>query len=278
LAIIYNPGAVLNYLVDQEEVVQEEEFVLSHTPTKIPKLDTEIVKNVNNSSDSNEVTPLKDELTDYGSKTISDDESEKPMDIIDFEETERCQDVIVQTQNIDVDEIEEEIDSGQVLHRPNDGDWTSLLPNTTVTTIKHHDVIHIDDSQEDSKPVLKTYAKKRQRPLTSKILSPKVKLEDLNNRKEQYIVFNCSCHVMILDSLGLQRGGAIKALKEYLKLEAKHRKNVDIDVKAIKGIHAKSPLQPNHCDCGVYVLQYIETFFQDTEKYLDYILVLFLFI
>ena len=80
---------------------------------------------------------------------------------------------------------------------------------------------------------------------------------------------------MILDSLGLTRHGAMKALKEYLKLEAKTRKNVDIDTKFIKGVHAKSPLQPNHCDCGVYVLQYIETFFQDPEKYLNYILVVF---
>ena len=66
---------------------------------------------------------------------------------------------------------------------------------------------------------------------------------------------------------------AFIALKDYLKKEAYNKKEIRINSNIIKVIHANVPQQPNHYDCGVYLIQYIETFFKDTEKYLDYILV-----
>ena len=77
---------------------------------------------------------------------------------------------------------------------------------------------------------------------------------------------------MILDSLGLHRLRTISSLKKYLVMEAKHKLNLDISEKKITGIHVKAPLQPNHCDCGVYVLHNIETFLKTPNKYLRYCL------
>lgn len=77
---------------------------------------------------------------------------------------------------------------------------------------------------------------------------------------------------MILDSLGLARPGTISALKKYLVLEARHKLDKEIIEKSITGVHIKAPLQPNHCDCGVYVLNYIETFFSNPDKYIRYCL------
>lgn len=69
----------------------------------------------------------------------------------------------------------------------------------------------------------------------------------------------------ICDSLGGQRKGTIAMIKKLI---------VDIVVDAypdlkdteplllknIIGFHAKLPQQPNHCDCGVYLLHYVELF------------------
>ena len=69
---------------------------------------------------------------------------------------------------------------------------------------------------------------------------------------------------------------AFLALQNYLKEEAYNRKKISINPYIIQANHANVPQQPNNYDCGVYVIQYIETFFQDTKKYLHYILVVFI--
>ena len=73
-------------------------------------------------------------------------------------------------------------------------------------------------------------------------------------------------YLVICDSLGQSRPGAIEHLKDYLVASVKDRKP-DIDVQMLKqsiiGVHANLPQQPNSVDCGVYVLQYVELFLKD---------------
>jgi len=56
-------------------------------------------------------------------------------------------------------------------------------------------------------------------------------------------------------------------LRNYLKCEWRERKKEPasriFDKDTIKGNHPKVPQQDNFCDCGVYVLQYMESFFED---------------
>lgn len=49
-------------------------------------------------------------------------------------------------------------------------------------------------------------------------------------------------------------------------MEAKTRHCVEIDIDEIKGINAKPPQQPNFCDCGVYLLQFIDHFFKAPDE------------
>jgi sentrin-specific protease 7 len=94
--------------------------------------------------------------------------------------------------------------------------------------------------------------------------------------KEQEIDLNNPCHIMILDSLvknyDNHHDQAIRVLKDFLQYEARMKKNVTIDTKAINVIKAKVPQQKNNSDCGVFILQFVETFFQDSRKYVDIIL------
>eukprot|EP00158_Paraphelidium_tribonemae_P007875 Partr_v1_DN28385_c2_g1_i1_m79688 putative SUMO1 sentrin specific peptidase len=66
-------------------------------------------------------------------------------------------------------------------------------------------------------------------------------------------------YIVICDSLGQARQHAIKVIKNYLTCEAQARKHIT-HTPLIKGMKGKLPVQPNHCDCGVYLLQYSEMF------------------
>ncbi|KAJ3272770.1 Sentrin-specific protease 6 [Terramyces sp. JEL0728] len=64
----------------------------------------------------------------------------------------------------------------------------------------------------------------------------------------------------------------LKIIKSYLVMEARHKKNIEFNEKAIRGTKLEVPIQPNHCDCGVYLLHYIETFLEKAEELMPKIL------
>ncbi|PHH78099.1 hypothetical protein CDD80_7392 [Ophiocordyceps camponoti-rufipedis] len=69
--------------------------------------------------------------------------------------------------------------------------------------------------------------------------------------------------IVTLDSLGTSHSPTTKALKEYLVEEARDKKNVDLAILP-NGMKAKDvPTQNNFCDCGLFVLGYVEEFLKD---------------
>ncbi|KAL9968511.1 hypothetical protein ACROYT_G020612 [Oculina patagonica] len=89
-----------------------------------------------------------------------------------------------------------------------------------------------------------------------------------NSRKSlsKQIVKSQPC-ILVFDSLGGSRARCMFNLRNYLKCEWRERKKEPatriFDKDTIKGSHPKVPQQDNFCDCGVYVLQYMESFFED---------------
>ncbi|XP_025098063.1 sentrin-specific protease 6-like isoform X1 [Pomacea canaliculata] len=71
--------------------------------------------------------------------------------------------------------------------------------------------------------------------------------------------------ILILDSLaGPPRNSVIRTLKEYLQVEWDLKKSLPRNMaKTIRGAVPKVPQQTNFSDCGVFVLQYAETFFEN---------------
>ncbi|KAL1915273.1 uncharacterized protein VTP21DRAFT_7549 [Calcarisporiella thermophila] len=74
--------------------------------------------------------------------------------------------------------------------------------------------------------------------------------------------------IICFDSLGTTHPTVFTNLNRYLMCEASERLKVNTSVK-IPGIYAKVPTQNNHCDCGIFLLHYVETFLSDPRKYLD---------
>lgn len=71
--------------------------------------------------------------------------------------------------------------------------------------------------------------------------------------------------ILIMDSLrGPARSSVVKTLREYLEVEWEVRKGTQrsFGKEVMKGSSPRVPQQDNFSDCGVYVLQYVESFFE----------------
>ncbi|XP_073701206.1 sentrin-specific protease 7, partial [Garra rufa] len=78
--------------------------------------------------------------------------------------------------------------------------------------------------------------------------------------------------ILIMDSLKLSVHERIfKLLREYLQVEwqAKRGGYRDFSSERMMGVHCKVPLQDNSSDCGLYLLQYAESFLQDPVVHFD---------
>ncbi|KAJ2696196.1 hypothetical protein H4R19_005767, partial [Coemansia spiralis] len=69
--------------------------------------------------------------------------------------------------------------------------------------------------------------------------------------------------ILILDSLGNRHQSTFGLLRSYIRAEASWRHGVELSDERNIGKYAKVPLQNNFCDCGVFLLQYIEEFLKD---------------
>jgi sentrin-specific protease 7 len=79
--------------------------------------------------------------------------------------------------------------------------------------------------------------------------------------------------IITLDSLGLKHSPTCTNLKEYLIAEIKSKRNIDIPTPGPLGMTATQiPLQDNHCDCGLFLLSYIEKFLDQPDEFISSIL------
>ncbi|NWR92457.1 SENP6 protease, partial [Furnarius figulus] len=72
--------------------------------------------------------------------------------------------------------------------------------------------------------------------------------------------------ILLMDSLrGPSRSNVVRTLREYLEVEWEVRKGSkrSFSKEVMKGSNPKVPQQNNFSDCGVYILQYVESFFEN---------------
>ena len=80
------------------------------------------------------------------------------------------------------------------------------------------------------------------------------------------IDFGFRTYVFTFDSLGTQHNKACKLLSQYIMAEAREKKGFDNPSEA-KGKKAQVPVQPNYCDCGLYLLHFAKMFLSDPDKF-----------
>ena len=76
--------------------------------------------------------------------------------------------------------------------------------------------------------------------------------------------------ILTFDSLGIAHSTTVRVLKDYLREEGKAKRGISWEDSSIKGITAKEiPLQDNFCDCGLFLLGYIEKFLENPEEFIS---------
>ena len=79
--------------------------------------------------------------------------------------------------------------------------------------------------------------------------------------------------ILTFDSLGLPHISTTKILKEYLRHEGRAKRGFSWDEMPIRGITAKEiPEQSNFCDCGLFLLGYIDKFLEDPKEFVSKII------
>lgn len=77
--------------------------------------------------------------------------------------------------------------------------------------------------------------------------------------------------IITLDSFGMSHSHPIRNLKDYLKQEAMDKKHMEIG--DAPGMNAKGiPQQNNGCDCGLFLIGYMQKFLQDPKAFVTKIL------
>ncbi|KAI1099861.1 cysteine proteinase [Jackrogersella minutella] len=79
--------------------------------------------------------------------------------------------------------------------------------------------------------------------------------------------------ILTLDSLGISHSPACSCLRQYLIAELKDKKGIEISTPGALGMTAKDvPQQTNYCDCGLYLLGYIQEFLRSPDTFVRSIL------
>ncbi|KAL8729781.1 MAG: hypothetical protein Q9166_004504 [cf. Caloplaca sp. 2 TL-2023] len=77
--------------------------------------------------------------------------------------------------------------------------------------------------------------------------------------------------ILTFDSFGTPHPPTVKVLKQYLHEEASDKRgHMEFDEKELQGVTAKQiPQQDNFCDCGLFLLGYMEKFFDNPREFID---------
>src|SRR4051812_24303210 len=74
--------------------------------------------------------------------------------------------------------------------------------------------------------------------------------------------------LILLDSLSGSHPTEIKNLKQYVVHEGREKRSLEFDHSELRGMAARGlPQQTNFCDCGVYLIGYMEAFHRDPAEF-----------
>ncbi|KAJ2173438.1 hypothetical protein GGF45_004393, partial [Coemansia sp. RSA 551] len=148
--------------------------------------------------------------------------------------------------------------------KPNNDDWDVPMPMPDTI-----DLSSVGNMQSPEPVSPLTAANIRSKPAMVHI---EFNGETFEIPEAKYLDPTCTPAIIILDSLGNRHQPTYGLLRGYMRAEAKSRHGVDLADAVQIGKYAKVPLQNNLCDCGVYLLHYIEEFLKDPVAFLALVL------
>ncbi|XP_076637053.1 uncharacterized protein LOC143349590 isoform X4 [Colletes latitarsis] len=143
---------------------------------------------------------------------------------------------------------------------------TTLAPVTTTITIDQPDDGSERDEAEGDDEEMEMDSEDDDETEMAEDKSRLPKIEQ--NLSQENAIIKVPC-ILIFDSLaGASRARVVATLRDYLSCEyvAKIGSEKVFSKDTIKGASLKVPQQSNFTDCGLYVLQYVESFFKNPIK------------
>ncbi|KAK4169066.1 hypothetical protein QBC43DRAFT_330274 [Cladorrhinum sp. PSN259] len=134
------------------------------------------------------------------------------------------------------------------------------IDNAAGQSLVRSDIVDLITDDKDAGAALSPTIKTKQRRKSSIVPSRRPKLGDPR--------------IITLDSLNQGHSPAVTVLKKYLIAEFEHKRNKTItDVPSPFGMKATNiPTQDNFCDCGIYLLAYIQEFVRRPDEFIQAIL------
>ena len=78
--------------------------------------------------------------------------------------------------------------------------------------------------------------------------------------------------IITLDSLGMKHTPTSTNLKLYMGVEIKAKLGIEAAFPKVVGANATNiPQQENHCDCGVFLLDYVQQFLKDPDAFMQHV-------
>jgi len=158
--------------------------------------------------------------------------------------------------------------------------WYIVIIQYHNHVLTESDLISDDEDNHDLR--LKSKKKKTNNHSTvknSKKPSETIKIDDESNKSITPKNPSQKPTIIMFDSLRAGSKNRVAAtLREFLQLEYDHKKTLPVgsldrkvfNLDTIPAIEAAVPQQPNYFDCGLYILQYMESFFAHRSPTIDY--------
>ncbi|KAG0332178.1 hypothetical protein BG000_010275 [Podila horticola] len=128
------------------------------------------------------------------------------------------------------------------------------------------------DDSESSSPEDKSSSHLEPESLSGSVINVDTDMDVDVKKTKSHVNAEERPYIICLDSLGKSHPSVFKVLRGYLEQELLAKKNINkaLTAKNIPGKHtSNSPLQQNMCDCGVFLLHYVEVFLRHPLQMLD---------
>lgn len=137
--------------------------------------------------------------------------------------------------------------------------------------------ISVNSSHEDS--AKRDFSKERPTMLTDQKQAPSKKLSPGKRGKRKSVTSAPRKHdpkeprIITLDSLGVRHSPTCTNLRDYIVAEIKSKRGIEIPSPGPLGTTAMNiPGQTNFCDCGLFLLSYVEKFLENPDDFIHDIL------
>ena len=161
------------------------------------------------------------------------------------------------------DQIPEDRDDGESAKRSSSP--VDLVPSSVQVLNPGHGSVNQSDGQESlTSPTVKISS-----DLTEHKSTPPKKGKRKSSAPAPRKYDPKEPRIITLDSLGLRHSPTCTNLRDYLVAEIKAKHGVDIPPPGSLGTTAQGiPHQDNYCDCGLFLLSYIEKFLEQPDKFI----------